>query len=184
MSANITPAPEVEKIARNLIPIHHPHLHGSRIDFHFRAKGKTEGDHRTWGTARIVRGAAALLATPGAQSSVGLDFFVIEIAKDVWDEIPPAQREALVDHELSHCGLKTDKQGNVNLTMLRHEVEEFSGVLRRHGMWKSDIARFLASTGPRQLEMFATTIDGMPDLSVYDPSTHAAVLTAPNQPIP
>lgn len=184
MAANISPAPEVERIARRLIPFHHPHLHGTRIEYVFREKAKTSGDYTTWGQAKIIRGLPAMLATPGAQSSAGLEFFVVEIAHDVWDEIQAPQREALVDHELSHCGITTDDDGNTRLAMVRHEIEEFSGVLRRHGMWKADVARFLANVGPRQLDLFTDTLDNLPDLGMFDVTQHAGVAPAPNTTVP
>jgi predicted metallopeptidase len=177
-----SPASEVERIARSLIPFHHSHLAGVRIEYVFREKPAVSGGVTTWGSARKMSGLAALLGTPGALDSSHLDFFVIEIARPVWDEIGSAQRKALVDHELSHCGLKIDDEtGNVKLVMLTHDLEEFSGVLRRHGMWKQDIARFLGDVGPAQLAMFSDTLE-LVDADSFDPS-NPAHSGAPSNPV-
>ena len=66
--------------------------------------------------------------------------FIIEFDRDYWELLDSGQQEALVDHELSHCG--NDAEGYY---LKHHEIEEFRGVVERHGLWKSDIEAFAAS---------------------------------------
>jgi len=61
--------------------------------------------------------------------------FVLVFNWTAWKACTPIQRLALVDHELAHCGRGDDGQW----TILHHEVEEFAGVVRRWGLWTSDL---------------------------------------------
>jgi hypothetical protein len=159
-----SPAPEVQTVAGKLIPFHHPHLAGVRIEFVFRESIQTSGGVQKWGSARKVSGLSALLGTPGALDSSSLDFFVIEVSRPVWDELSSAQKSALVDHELSHCGLKIDDEsGYVKLVILPHDMEEFSGVLNRHGSWRTEVEEFLADVGQARLLGFADGLDAPAD---------------------
>ena len=65
---------------------------------------------------------------------------------------------ALVEHELYHCGQKLDEWGTPRFSketglplfaMRSHDVEEFSGIVRRYGLWKDDLREFAAAAcGP------------------------------------
>lgn len=60
------------------------------------------------------------------------------------------QRCALLDHELCHAAVRRDKEGDwkrdVKGRLLyrtrKHDLEEFSAVVERHGLWKHDLERF------------------------------------------
>lgn len=155
------PAPEVKEIADQLIPEHHEHLIGHRIEYLFRDQARESNGMTILGTASIVKGRNAFLARttildPGTGEILSLDddglvdpapFFVIEIAFDTWGDdeedgprygLSDAQRVALVDHELCHC--RIDAKGNPKIRA--HSIEEFSDVVRRHGLWKPDVQWF------------------------------------------
>lgn len=79
--------------------------------------------------------------------------FIIEIAKDVWDEAPSDEfRNALMDHELGHAGVRCDENGDViydektnrpKTYIKKHDIEEFEDVLERHGAYHKNLRSFL-----------------------------------------
>ena len=113
-------ADEVKEIAKKIIFQYHPHLEGAKITYLFRDKAIKTGGKTILGKATKCTPANRLLHEQ--------DFF-ITIAKDVWEVLTKEQKEALVDHELSHCG--TNKFGNWSL--LPHDCEEFISIIERHG---------------------------------------------------
>ena len=79
--------------------------------------------------------------------------FIILLNRDVWNDIQFTREKklALLDHELSHAGpaedsetgeQKMDSRGRLIWRLKRHEIEEFSGVVARHGTYKRDLERF------------------------------------------
>jgi predicted metallopeptidase len=136
-------APEVEKIARDLIDTIHVHLVDVRIDYLFRDKAAVSGGKVRLGSARKVSGLTAFLGKAEEP------FFVIEIAAEQWASLPEEARRALVDHELSHCGVDTyeDKEGTIkqDLRIIKHDLEEFNDIVRRHGLWRADVEAFAAA---------------------------------------
>jgi hypothetical protein len=122
-------AAEVEEIARRLIAEHHPHLASAKIAYLMAdklppVKGRP-------------RGGAAAKATERERLLHGYDF-VITINREVWLDLTPEQREALVDHELSHCGVTADG----SWTIWPHDLEEFAAVVKRHGLWSEGVRAF------------------------------------------
>jgi hypothetical protein len=63
------------------------------------------------------------------------------------------QRTALLDHELCHAAVKLDKHGETTVDARgrviyrtrKHDLEEFSSIVERHGLWTSDLERFAAA---------------------------------------
>jgi len=86
---------------------------------------------------------------------------------EVWNNAIPAWREALLDHELSHCDCTQDKAGNKKWNIVDHDVQEFVSVVRRHGLWEADLQKLMIAArqaphvdGPHnQIEMFANNSD-------------------------
>lgn len=147
MSTTYTPAPEVEEVARQLIDDYHPHLEDAPIVYIFRdPPAKTRG-RELWGKARKISGLTAYLANQHA-SETAESFLVVEIALDVWKSLEPSQQHALVDHELSHCGW--DPLEGASITP--HDVEEFSAVISRHGLWAANVEAFVRA-GQTRLDL-------------------------------
>ncbi len=75
--------------------------------------------------------------------------FVILLRKAFWkdDRVSDAQRRALLDHELCHATRATtrggdpavDDRGRPVWRLRKHDIEEFSEVVDRHGMWSRDL---------------------------------------------
>lgn len=132
-------AAEVEEIARRLIPEHHKHLAAARIAYVFAESLPSRHGKTPMATAKKAPEAQTLLH--------GFDF-VVTVNYQAWMLLTPAQREALVDHELSHLGLKEDGSG---WTIWAHDVEEFAAVIKRHGLW-TEGARLFGEAAAEQLE--------------------------------
>jgi hypothetical protein len=77
--------------------------------------------------------------------------FVILLNKEVWEDktFGHKRQKALLDHELCHVGqvyrkgkrLKND-HGKYVFRTRKHDVEEFSEIVDRHGIWKHDLELF------------------------------------------
>lgn len=149
-------APEVADLAQKLIDSvdDHEPLRDDRVRVEcvYRDKATKSKGRTTLGKARKLSGLNAFLANPEAEQR---DLFVVEIAEDCWDQLTDEQQLALVDHELSHLRVDYDDDGTPQLSIRAHEVEEFGGVIERHGLWGSDVAAF----GSQVHEQLALAVD-------------------------
>lgn len=143
------PAPAVERVAKTLISKYHMDLsdHDVDIRYVFRSEHAKSSGKAVFGRAKKISGLNAYLAALDDPDETGIegaegDFFVIEIAEDIWRELKQDARVALVDHELSHCGVTFDKDENLKLVCLPHDLEEFNAIVERHGLWRPDVAEF------------------------------------------
>jgi hypothetical protein len=81
--------------------------------------------------------------------------FVILLRRAFWkdDRVTDEQRRALLDHELCHCARATtkggdpavDERGRPVWRIRKHDIEEFSEVVDRHGMWSRDLENLAAA---------------------------------------
>jgi len=125
-------APAAAEIASKLIEEHHPELGTIRIDYLFRSPPTTRSGRLVLGKARRISGLNAWLANhPGA-------FFVMELADEPWEQLGERRRAALIDHGL--CHMDVDEDGAP--VLVSHDVEEFTRVVERHGIWTSDLDTF------------------------------------------
>lgn len=159
MTAYYYAAPEVERMAATLIAKHHRHLQGIRMEFLFRSEASRSGGKLRLGQARKITGLNALLATPDIAhdpeaSSEGCEFFTIEIAADTWELMGEKAKIGIVDHELSHCVVDIDADGNAILSMRKHDLEEFAAVLRRNGLYRPDVTAFIQAVGPEEVSIW------------------------------
>lgn len=153
---------QIAPLAKPIIGNHHPHLHNVRIEYVFRDKTATKAGKAVLGSARLVRGLSAMLSTPGATDTDDNDYFVIELSEEAWALLSTDKRKALLDHELSHCQVAIDpNSGEVKLSIRPHDLEEFSGVVARHGLWMEDIEEFLKALGKKQLNAVAAQLPGI-----------------------
>jgi hypothetical protein len=86
--------------------------------------------------------------------------FVILLQRHFWRDdlfVTDDQRRALLDHELMHAALKYDEHGEPAVDergrkiyrIRKHDLEEFSAIAERHGLWKRDLERFAAALNRR-----------------------------------
>lgn len=149
-------APAVAHIAGDLIATvpDHADLAGVDIVYVWRDKAAKSRGRTVLGKARKVSGLNALLARDLEDDA---PLFVVEIAQDEWLDLTTKQRYALVDHELSHLRVKIGDDGERDLSIRGHDVEEFKAVIDRHGFWKPDVADFAVSVS----EQMRLSIDGL-----------------------
>jgi hypothetical protein len=79
--------------------------------------------------------------------------FVILLSRDFWENprVIDAQRRALLDHELMHAAItydengdaKVDARGRTVYRIRKHDLEEFTDIVARHGCYKRDIEAFM-----------------------------------------
>lgn len=60
---------------------------------------------------------------------------MLEFRRWFWDHFDAAQRRAVIHHELTHLELdgETDELGNPKVKLRKHDVEDFTGTMRRFG---------------------------------------------------
>lgn len=160
MPVHHSAAPEVRRIAENLIPKYHKHLVGIRMEYLFQSQASRGGGKITLGKARKITGFNALLSTPDLlddpdATSEGCEYFLITIAADMWELLGDKARVALIDHELSHCKVDRTEDNDVILSMYPHEIEEFADVLHRHGLWRPDLTNFMRNVGSDMLSLWS-----------------------------
>lgn len=143
-------APEVERVAKELIRTEPDHalLERCRVLYVWRDKASKSMGRVVLGRARRISGLNAFLITSGEEESL----YVIEIAADEWGRLTEPQRVALVDHELCHCRVLEEDDGSLSLKVRGHDVEEFFGIVERHGLWKRDV-ELLGVTAASQLRL-------------------------------
>lgn len=76
--------------------------------------------------------------------------FVVVVATDIWAAMAMPARLALVDHELSHIDFKAS--GAMGLR--GHDIQEFSGVVERHGVdWDEGLRRFAETCSKQAVQL-------------------------------
>ncbi len=85
--------------------------------------------------------------------------FLIELDWNFWvDEADDLRREILTYHELMHAGHAIDKHGEPRFNaegqpvycIRGHDVEEFSEVVRRYGLYSDDLVAFFRAAEEHQ----------------------------------
>jgi hypothetical protein len=116
----------VIEIAQKLVDEYHDNLRDAQIAFVFRDEAPISHGRATLGMTKKVSDIHRVL----------IDFdFIIWLAQDEWDRLTPAQHKALIDHQLCHCGGNSDD----GFELLPHDIEEFTAVVERHGLWREDV---------------------------------------------
>lgn len=153
-ASTFTAAPAVEELAGPIIEQHHKHLieHDIRVEFLFRSDTPKKGGKSVAGKAQKVTSLAAFFGRAPEATDVK-PFFAIVISEPIWKYFDAAQRLALIDHELCHCGSRKDMDGNTVLYMIPHDLEEFRAVVERHGHWQTDVKQFAKSLAEGQTAM-------------------------------
>lgn len=126
-------AETVEELAKELIAEYHPHLASARIAYLFKNREmKSRG--RT-----IVATSEKVSAKNHALCGYN---FLITVSYPTWNDLEDAAKRAALDHELEHCWVEDDdKTGETKYKILPHDVEEFGSVIRRHGLYSTDLVR-------------------------------------------
>lgn len=135
MSAEYSPAESVQSIAQSLLPTYHPELGTARISYLFIDRVPKKGGRELCGKAVKVSGRW--------ESLTELDF-IVEVSLPKWNDMTEDQRTALVDHLLERCAGEEDEETGEYLWSLRDpDVQEFSTILKRHGVWHPGLMGFV-----------------------------------------
>ena len=130
MAQSFSEAEAVETIAKQLIPVHHPHLSTAVFRFLFKEKGGKKGGKPVLGTVKKTSDQLKYL--------LEVDF-IMDVPINVWNESDPSKRTALVDHLL-----EDEKTAEMKWTTREPDVHEFSNILRRHGAWTEELSGFVS----------------------------------------
>jgi hypothetical protein len=127
------PAEAVEEIAKKLIPKHHSHLVSARIAYLFKNKPMKSKGREVYATAEKISKKNYALCK---------HHFLITVAYPTWKDLSDKKKLAVIDHELEHCFVEDDeKTGEPKYSILPHDVEEFGSIIRRHGLYTTDLVR-------------------------------------------
>ena len=135
--------PGMYRLVRDLVAEFHTDIAEAKIALCWINSVKPDRDgHLLWGRAKKIG---------ELEKEFHEHDFVIILNKQVWRTLPEKGKRALVDHELSHCGVECDeKTGEPRYHTKKHDVEDFVGVVRRHGLWKSDLEQFVNAALKRE----------------------------------
>ncbi len=138
---------DLAPLGRQLIEKYHWHLMEFPVRFCWRSRSRTRHKNTVLATAEIVRGRFANFVMTEAEKAMkgqerGCAMFWIEVARDQWEYLDDAQRYALLDHELCHCIIEENEDGDEVMAMVGHDLEEFRAIVQRHGLWLDDVKSF------------------------------------------
>lgn len=165
-------SPRIRDIAERLIDDHHPHLKDAKelIEYFIRDTSSIDWS----GKCKKCSGFERFL------TEKMFHVFIIEPALECW---PMEKLEALVDHELCHIHRETglevldaktgkfirkewaEKSNPDNWSIRDHDVEEFSDVIRRHGLWEQGIEKFAEVVRNADYQMTIYDAEGEQDES-------------------
>lgn len=127
-----------------LVSAHHDDLRDARIGLAWCTSWKPDVDG-------LVTLGKCHKATELDRELAAFDF-VILLRRIFWidERVTAAQRAALLDHELCHAARRCDSSGEPVTDererpvyrLRKHDVEEFTEVIQRHGVYKADLERF------------------------------------------
>ncbi len=126
-------------VGKVLVRALHDDVEGARISYLFQ-EAMGSGERADLGKAKRASGPLAFLTEYA---------FVLTFNWSWWKLLNSLQRVALVDHELSHCGRDDDGKW----ILLHHDIEEFSGVVGRWGLWTAGLQTFGRAI-KHQLDLF------------------------------
>lgn len=125
---------EILDIANGIIEEFHPDLLEFRIGFIFRSEATMSKGRKILGQASKITGKYS--------AYIDLDGLVW-LAADEWFNLNSTQKQALIDHELCHFEVVSKEDGDSELTMKGHDIEEFRCIVERYGFWSPDLKAFV-----------------------------------------
>ncbi|HED05454.1 MAG TPA: hypothetical protein ENI61_02075 [Ignavibacteria bacterium] len=118
-------------ISKNLIKNYHSHLSAAEIRYIFRNRAAKRSGVKVSGNVYKMSGKYKFLT--------GFDF-IVEIALDVWNDLAPNQRIALVDHLLTRCVcIENETTGDFKWKVIPPAIQEFPEVAERNGQWNEGL---------------------------------------------
>ena len=125
-----------------LVAAHHSTIEGAHIALVWAHDVKPDRDgHLVWGKTRKV---TALERTFHPHD------FIIALTYTVWTTLPDVAKRALLDHELEHCASRETDDGEVVYYVKKHDLEEFVSIVRRYGLWRTEVESFVNAALKRE----------------------------------
>lgn len=131
--------PDITERVWRLVDAYHPHLAEARLVVQVRELAPVKDGFTTM---------AEVDTADNDEERADFDFSMW-FAWDEWQTLDDVQRDAIVDHELCHCGW--DKAGKPFL--IDHDIQEFNAIIARYGLWwpsadETRLALHEAATSP------------------------------------
>lgn len=126
-------AETVEELANRLIAKYHSHLASCKIAYLYKNK-----DMKAKGKVKV---ATAEKCSPKVKALTDYDFLIV-VSYAAYNSLTDKQKRAVIDHELEHCWVEEDEEtSELKFSILSHDVEEFGSIIRRHGLYFSDLEK-------------------------------------------
>lgn len=149
---------EPYRILDELVEAYHPDLRGAKIAMAWRKALKPDVD------GHLVLGKCIKVSDLYKEFA---DFdFIILLNREVWEDpgFTLPKKTALVDHELCHAapaedsegGSKADERSRPVWRVRKHDIEEFTAIVSRHGCYKRDLERFAEVLLRKKNSLFAS----------------------------
>lgn len=120
-----------KEIAERLIKEVHPYHGLVNIHFICRNVAKKKGQKLVPGSVYKVN--------PMYQHLTGYDF-IVEVALEVWNQLDPQKRTALIDHLMMRIDVSENEMTGVIKKSLRHpDVQEFTEIVERYRAWTPEL---------------------------------------------
>lgn len=174
MAQDYWKAEDVEEIVSDYMK-YHPELVGAQIGCVFKEKATKSGDRPITGKITKTSGKyAPLLSKPYD--------FILTIGNDVWMEYSQSEKEAWVDHILSHAYGVDNDDGSVTWKTRNPEILMFPGVVERHGIdWMESLKKVANMDFSRRGATKSTTDEDTGDADdSSDSSSNSAATTTSN----
>lgn len=142
-----------ERIAEELISLHHPHLASAKFLFCCRNKAQKQGGKQVPGYIKKASPLERHLSHKWLKHDEDSADFIMVIALDVWNDFDPKKRTALIDHLLTRCVAdENEATGEMKFSMRPPEVQEFPEVVSRNGLWNEGIISLVDHLGDAKRE--------------------------------
>lgn len=135
---------DLHALLREIVDEHHEELCDARIALAWNFSWKTDVD------GRLILGKCKK-ASDLDRELAPYDFVII-LNEDFWRNpvVTDAQRRVLLDHELCHACRALDDElepvidvrGRPVFRIRKHDIEEFTDIVQRHGIYLHDLERF------------------------------------------
>ena len=60
--------------------------------------------------------------------------YIIQMSGDLWETLDDDTQKVLMHHELLHVFVGTDRKGDPKFSLVNHDVQDFSDLIRRYGI--------------------------------------------------
>jgi predicted metallopeptidase len=125
-------AESVADMAKELIRKHHSELVNTKIAYLFKNKPIKSRGREVIAFVSKCSGIVKVLSE--------VDVVMI-VSYPAYQPLSDKHKLAVIDHELTHLLVDEDSTGAPKVKLLAHDVEEFSAIIERHGLYQEDLVK-------------------------------------------